>query len=130
MAYRVFCEVSVDVGAKVSEVILADLAFEDLIDHREKVMERADGLEWRGSWRTEDAARGSQHHRVFDSSDGNAALVKNGRQEAVVVVDHAGARRLPIRVENLADVIGFGQIHDHEGFSGAFIPADREEMDL
>src|SRR5881397_2507319 len=110
--------VTVDVEAKISEVVLADLDFEHFIDNGQDVMERPNGLEWDSSWRTEDSAGGGQDQGVFNGCDRDAAIVKSRRENTVVAADDAGgSRRLPIGVKNLADVIPFGQIHNHEGFS-------------
>ena len=60
---------SVDVKLKVAEVVLIDAKLKNLVDHRQQVMQRPNGLERKGIGGAEDATRGGQDQCVFDDGD-------------------------------------------------------------
>jgi hypothetical protein len=101
------------VELKVAEVILADAELEHFVDDRKQVMKRTDGLERNGVGKAEDAARGCQHKRVFDGRHRDVTIIKSRCQYTITATDSTGGtRRSAISVENLADVILFGDLHD------------------
>ena len=109
----VFLPDAIDVELKVAEVILADAELEHFVDDRKQVMKRTDWLERNGVGRAEDAARGRQHERVFDGRQRNATIIKSRCQYTITATDSGGGSRSPtIGVENVADVILFGDVHD------------------
>ena len=98
---------------EIAEVILADLELKHFIDDRQQVIQRSNGLEQNGIGRPEDAARCSQEHGVFDGSERDAPGIKSSREETIMATDCAGgSRHTAIGIENLADVILFGDLHD------------------
>ena len=104
---------SVDVELEIAEVILTDAELKHLVDDRKQVIQRPNGLEGNGIGRAEDTARGGQDQCVFDDGDRHATIIKNSGEETIIATDSAsGSRRSTIGVENLADVILFGDLHD------------------
>ena len=102
---------------KVAEVVLADAELKYFVNNGQQVMQRPNRLERNGVGRAKDAARGRQHERVFDGGRRNATIIKSSREETIIAMNNAsGSRRSTIGVENLADVILFGNLHD--GISG------------
>jgi hypothetical protein len=103
---------SIDVELKVTEVVLADAELKDFVNHWKQVMQRPDGLERNSVRRAEDPARGGQDQGVFDDSERYVAIIKSSGQQTVVAPDGTrGCWYSPIRVEDLANVIGFGDFH-------------------
>jgi hypothetical protein len=104
---------SIEVGLEIAEVVLADAEVKNLVDHRKQVMQRPNGLERNGIRGAEDTTRGGQDQRVFDDGDRHATIIKNRGEETIIATDSAsGSRRSAIGIENFADVILFGDLHD------------------
>ena len=103
----------IDVELEIAEVVLTDAELKHLVDDRKQVIQRADGLEWNGIGRAEDAAGGSQDERIFDDGHRHATIIKNSCEEAIIATNSAsGSRRSSIGIENFTDVILFGDLHD------------------
>ena len=104
---------SIDVEPEVAEVILADVELKNLVDDRQQVIQRPNRLERNSVGRAEETAGCGQDQGVFDGRDRDAAIIKHGRKETIIAADRAGrSRRSSIGVEDLADVILFGDLHD------------------
>ena len=103
----------VETKAEVAEIVLTDVEAADLVNNRDQIVERANGLKRGGVRMAEDTARGSQDEGVFHDEHGHAAIVKSRRKEAIVAADNAsGSGRKAIRFENPADIILSGNLHD------------------
>jgi hypothetical protein len=103
----------VDVELKITVEVWTDAGVEDFGDDREQVVERANGLEGRQAWRTDDATRGGQSESIFNDRQWDTAIIETCGEKTIVETDSArGFRRAAIRVENFADVIPFGDLHD------------------
>ena len=98
---------------EVAEVVLADAELKNFIDDGEQVMERSNRLKRDGIGRAKDSARGSQDESVFDCSDRYTAVVEGSRKQTILATDSAGCSWCAaIGVEDFADVIVFGDVHD------------------
>ena len=117
---------SVDMELEIAEVILADVELKHFIDDRQQVMQRSNGLERNGIRRPEDTARCGQEQGVFDGRDRHTVIIKNSGEAPIIATDNAGGSgRAAIGVENLADVIGFGDLHDFVSRFSLGAPATR-----
>ena len=103
----------VETKAEVTEIVLADVELADLVDNRDQVVERANGMEDRGIRMAEDTAGSSQDEGVFHDEHRHAAIVESRRKKTIVAADNASSSgRTAIRFENPADIILFGDLHD------------------
>src|SRR5437879_10334122 len=80
---------SINVELEVAEVLLTDSKLQHFVDDREQVIQRADGLQWNGIGRAEDAAGGSQDERIFDSCQRYSTSIKNSREETIIATNRA-----------------------------------------
>src|SRR5690349_9532996 len=111
---------------EIAEVVLADVELKHFIDHGQQVMQRSNGLERNGIRRPENTARCGQDQGVFDGCDRYTAIIKNSGEETIIATDNAGGSRCAaIDVENLADVIVFGDLHDFVPWFSPGAPATR-----